>query len=337
MLRLSRVFGLVCALTVIVTAAPARAAGIFGNTGLAGGFRWDADPLTLGGLERSLNNGLRYSLQGGSYEAFRDSFSWQGGTPPSVADFQLAVEQAFNAWTVVDPVTGLDSSLSFVADLATAVDNTVSGGVRQGAEIDLFAFNFGDAGTRGDASFSAFFDTVTLTSGTTNYAGGGPISGADIRINNNTGALYTLDVFRLLLTHEIGHTLGLADVDINSGPNGTFIDDNYSSANALATLTNSWALLVNALNPAASVGLSLFTVANGNPGFDTPGVNILMESEGLGGQFGNLTPLVNDDYGGRQFLYPSLNVVPEPASMVLFGIGGVGLLAVARRKRVRAA
>jgi hypothetical protein len=172
---------------------------------------------------------------------------------------------------------------------------------------------------------------ITLTSGTTNYAAGA-IAGADVTLNDNAAAVYSLDVFRLLLTHELGHALGFADVDLNSGPSGTFIDDNYdstSNATALATLTNSWALLVDPLNPAASAGLSLYTVANGAPGIDTPGVNILMESQGLGGQVGNLTPLSNDDYGGRQFLYP---FVPEPASALL-AFAGVALASGYRRRR----
>jgi hypothetical protein len=298
--------GLVC------LAPTTLAMGVFGNAGLAGGFRWDAAPRTVEGFERSLAGGLRFSLSGGSYQAFRDSFAWQGGAPPALADFQQAVNDAFNAWTVLDPATGLTSSLSFVADFATLVDPGSINNTRMGAEIDVFASNFGDAGTRGDAFFSANFGGVTLTSG--QITGGGPITGADIRINNNPNARYTLDVFRLLLTHEIGHTIGLADVDVNSGPNGTFIDDNYdgtSNATALATLNNSWARKINPFNPAGSSGLSFYVVNNGQPGFDTPGVNILMESEGLGGQFGNRTPLTNDDYAGRQFLYPSA-AVPTP-------------------------
>jgi len=49
--------------------ATARAGIIFGNDGLSGGFRWDAAPRTMNGLERSLNGGLRYSVQGGSFQA----------------------------------------------------------------------------------------------------------------------------------------------------------------------------------------------------------------------------------------------------------------------------
>jgi hypothetical protein len=237
------------------------------------------------------------------------------------------VQEAFATWTKVDPVTNLGTTISFTQDFGTVVDNTVVGGVRQGAEIDIFAFNFGDAGTRGDTFFNWSGGNVTLTSGTPNYPSGpgGPINGADIRINSNPGAAYTIDVFRLLLSHEIGHALGLADVDVNSGPNGTYIDDNYNGGTAVATLTNSFANQVNALNPAASP-FALFTVPQAN--FGLAGVNIHMESNGLGGQFGNLSPMVNDDYAGRQFLYP---LIPEPTTISVLG---VGLTLVSLRRRV---
>jgi len=97
---------------------------IFGNAGLNGGSRWDAAPRTIGANERSLDGGLRYSLEGGSFQAYRDMFQWSGGVP-SVADFQQAVEQSFAAWTSVDPVSGLGTTLSFAADLGTAVVGTV--------------------------------------------------------------------------------------------------------------------------------------------------------------------------------------------------------------------
>ena len=94
------------------------------TSGVAGvvspfGSRWDAAPRTIAGNERSLAGGLRYSVTGGSYSAYRDQFSWN--TVPSVAAFQQAVEQAFGAWTSVDPVSGFGTSVSFASDFATPV------------------------------------------------------------------------------------------------------------------------------------------------------------------------------------------------------------------------
>src|SRR5688572_21955495 len=108
-------------LVAVSTAGPsAEAFGIFNATGLSGGSRWDATPRTMQGLERSLDGGLRFSLQGGSFQAYRDMFSWSGSVP-SVADFTAAVTNAFGHWTAVDPVSRFPTSLSFVADLATPV------------------------------------------------------------------------------------------------------------------------------------------------------------------------------------------------------------------------
>jgi len=322
-----------------------KAGVLFGTDGnLGGGFRWDAAPKTVNGIERSLDGGLRYSLQGGSYQAYRDLFSWN--SVPSVPDFTVAIQQAFAAWTVVDPATNLSSSLSFVADFATPVVGTSGfGGLNinmNGAEIDLFGVAARDSRTRGVAGFSFVPGNVTLTSGTPNYGGGeggGAIIGADVYINANSGAIYSLDFFRRLLTHELGHAIGLGDVE-DTFQNG-FIDDNYdgtSNATVQVSLNNTWALLVNPLNPAASAGLSQFasgTVGNGAPGLESPGVDLLMETEGLGIAPGNpvtnLTPLTNDDYGMRQFLYPSQ--IPEPSGIVLLALAMAIRVGVSRTER----
>lgn len=317
----------ISAAAVVVSAASMAHGGIvFGNSGINGGFRWDAVTRTFSGFERSLNGGLRYSLTGGSFQAFRDSFAWD--VLPNVPAFQAAVQQAFDAWKATDPAIGVAPALSFVPDLATAVDGTVSGGVRFGAEIDVFASNLGDAGTRGFSFFNAAGGNVTLTSGTANYPAG-PITGADITINSNPGAVYSLDLFRRLLTHEIGHAIGLGDVE--SDINNQFIDDNYDSANAVTTLNNSWSTLVNTANPSLSP-LSIFNISRAGDasGVGTAGIDILMESRGLGIAAGNpvtsLVPLKNDDFGMRQFLYP---VVPEPVGAMLL----VGAMSVMRRRR----
>ena len=301
---------------------------------IGGGSRWDAAPRTIAGVgERSLDGGLRYALQGGSFQAYRDLFSWSGAVP-GVAAFQAAVEQAFLAWTVVDPVSGFTTRITFVNDANTAVvgNNTGSGGVdSRGAEIDLFGsndaqfWNVGNTGTQGETAFNDVNNTVTLTSGTANYAGSRAISGADIIINSNTGALYTLDVFRRLLTHELGHALGLGDIEPGIHA-GDFIDDNYQTGTP-ATLTNNWAALVNPANPAASPGLQRFLISQA----DVDQVDILMESDGLGigptNPVTNLLPLTNDEFSTRQFLYP----IVEPGTLALFGLGA--LIAIGRRRR----
>lgn len=317
--------------SLLVDSAVAGVAFNYSGATIGGGSRWDAAPrnINLSGTnyERSLNGSLRYSLQGGSFQVYRDLFSWNA--VPSVADFQTAVQQAFDAWTVTDPVSGLGTPLSFVPDLTTSVigSNTGSGGVDpRGAEIDLFGsldagfWNVGNTGTQGETRFNTIGSTVTLTSGPANYAGSTAISGADIILNSNPGAVYSLNLFRRLLSHEIGHAIGFGDVEGSINP-GAFVDDDYdgtSPATALATLTNNWALQVNPLNPAASAGLARYTIPFNNPGTTTTGVNILMESNGLGIAAGNpvtsLAPLSNDDYSMRQFLYP---VVPEPGALAL--------------------
>jgi len=305
--------------------------GIIFTEGFASGVRWDAAPQTLGGNERSLQGGLRYSLQGGSYAAFRDRFTWS--SLPSVAAFQQSVEQAFGAWTTADPVSGLGTSLSFVPDFATGVVGTgnFQGINFNGAEIDLFGINAGDNGLRGFTGLQFADQTVTLTSGVANYLNSGAIAGVDITINNNPGAVYTLDSFRRLLTHEIGHSIGLADVDLG----GQFIDDNFNALNPVSTLNNSWAGLVNPLDPANSAGLSQFSIASST--FGLTGIDLLMESNGLGvgpgNPLSNLFPLTNDEYGTRQYLYPSLTAVPEPSSFALASLIGIVFFGFGKHER----
>lgn len=320
---------------LITSALPAGPAGAFRVIDLngvgAGIARWDAKPRSVSGVERSIDGGLRYSISGGDFQTFRDSFSWSGA-PPSVAAFQTAVENAFAAWTLVDPATGLDAGFAFVQDLATpaVLDLPVDPGdplsylgLNDGAEIDIVATNDsvdydpGDPGMRG---YTVFFidpdgiNDIDLTSEVSGYAGAA-IAGADITLNNDPSAAWTLDWFQLILTHEIGHALGLTDVDVfpgTTGLNSAFFDDDYdgsSSATALATLTNPFADLIDPADPDASPALTGYAVPNADPGVDTPGVDILMETVIPSALLGLDDPLSNDDYAAREFLYPGRSAI----------------------------
>lgn len=322
---------------------PPALAGVTSSGALTGGDRWDAAPRNVPFLgERSLNGGLRYNMQGGSFTAYRNLFTWSG-TAPTAAQFEGAVRQAFAAWESVDPVSGFGTSLRFVRDSDTPVRGISTGGGvfdRQGAEIDLFGWNSASRWVAGNTQQQAetsvgtlsVFDVAdirpALTSTGARYNGAASISGADIIMN--TGATWTLDVFRRLLTHEIGNAIGLHDVDVPAPVR--FIDDNYSAANPAATLSNSWAHLVNPLNPATSAGLAVYI----NPNVGAAGVDLLMESNGLGIGATNpvtrLVPLTNDEYGIRQFLYPQVAPVPEPHTWALLA-GGLAAVIVRVRGR----
>lgn len=316
------------------------------GNGLGGGGRWDAATrdVFVNGIcceDRSLNGTLTYALQGGSYSAYRDLFTWSGGTP-SASAFQAAVEQAFGAWTVVDPVSHFGTSLAFTYAPSITPVGFGTGALIRGAEIDLFGrtatdrWAVGNGTTQGETTIDLDPGPVKLTSGTSNYLAPAVVA-ADIAINSNPQAAYSLDVFRRLLTHEIGHALGLLDV---GPPVGTvsFIDNNFSAADPAGTLNDSWAHLVDPLDPAAS-GPALQAYSIAQSVFQMSGVDLLMESQnlGIGGSnpVTNLTPLTNDEYGMRQFLYPELAPVPEPHEYLLLGAGLATVIARVRKLRKR--
>ncbi|TMA35948.1 MAG: PEP-CTERM sorting domain-containing protein [Deltaproteobacteria bacterium] len=311
---------------------PARGFGAVGVTGgtLEGAARWDAAPRVLYGQERSLAGGLRYSIQGGSYEAFRDRFDW-GNHLPTVAQFQDAVEGAFAQWTVTDPATGLGTNLAFVPDFATAPEMSPF----TGAQIDLFGEIDGPAWDPNDEGILAATDWfaeytnhgITLTSGTTGYAGSA-MGGADIVLNANV--VWSLYVFETVLAHELGHALGLSDIDLDAAPYGRFIDDNYdgtSADTARATLNNSFAALIDPYDPAASP-LQLYYVPPGDKGVDA-GV-MLMRSPAPFLVYISEQKLRNDDFAGRQFLYPF--VLPEPGALPSLALGAAALALLRRRR-----
>jgi len=288
--------------------------------------RWNAEPHFVDGVERSLDGGLRYSVEGGSYEAFRDRFNWSG-TAPTVAEFQSAVEEAFAAWEAPDPVTGLGTDIYFVPDFDTPIviepfPSSLQGYARlnRGAEIDIVSAALSsEPNTIGitDVFGDPNVNSVTLTSGVTNYSAA-VISGSDIQmrtsfISNSTEVPWNVTKFKEVLRHEIGHALAFGDVDVPTGEYGSvsaFYDDNYdgtSHATARTTLTNSFADLIDPLDPDNSPLIQVDICTNqspdcaSSPGVDSPDVHLMME-----GSPQMDVDLQNDEFAGRQFLYPYL-------------------------------
>ena len=335
----------VCLLLLFATEASA-----FRLIGSESGFvRWDAAPRYVEGVERSLSGGLRYSIETGSYAGLRDQFLWVPAPGPSEEEFAAAIARAFEHWTVVDPQSALPATFYFVEDLSTtAIDDPgrpqhPAGllGLNAGAEIDLFA-QTPHAGSDFAASVRFFLDPedhdLTLTSGVTNYRGFA-ISGVDIRIN--PGFVWSLRGFEVLLTHEIGHALGFADLEAetDSGSISAFIDNDYdstSSETARMTLSDPFAQLVDPLDPDSSPLQAFPWILNTDPGIDSDGVTLLMESEGIFDLLGVDPVLQNDEFAGRQFLYPV--PVPEPQTGVTLAVGLASLVgwSECRRSRYRA-
>ncbi|MFC1759388.1 PEP-CTERM sorting domain-containing protein [Planctomycetota bacterium] len=310
------------ALSVLILSAiglePALAFRVTDVPGLGIG-RWNAAPHFVDGVERSLDGGLRYSITGGSWEAFHEELTWQG-TPPTVEEMQDAIEQAFAEWESIDPATGLGSDVRFVPDFETPVfqEPFVGDGfyLNRGAEIDLIISDFGheDFGSEFAINADPDADHVALTSGVVNNPAV-VASGVDILFNGQR--TWDIDSVRDTLAFTIPFALGLAFADEADGDIiSRFYDDNYDntdSTTALATLTNSFADKIDPFDPDNSPALKLYDVCSGigfdcagDPGISTPGVDILAE----------ITPeartpgwkLQNDDFAARQFLYPFVRV-----------------------------
>ena len=98
----------------------------------------------------------------------------------------------------------------------------------------------------------------------------------------------------------------------------------------LATTTNSFALVIDQGDPDVSPLLSFGGNMNTSPGLDSAGVNLLMESEDwLSLRFSD-SKLQNDEFAGRQFLYPV--PVPEPNTGWVLVVGITTFCAFARAR-----
>lgn len=118
------------------------------------------------------------------------------------------------------------------------------------------------------------------------------------------------------------------NLSLNSGSIYRFEGGDLVDVNGTLDLNNNWTLsLQSGFQNGGSTVLFTYTTLAGSPAL-TPGTNMTIDISGLGFTPGTLT--LTDT--GSSIVLNGISVIPEPGSVVLFGLGGMAVLFFRRRR-----